>query len=584
MKKIIGSTLVVFLLCIFGCGEDKAVQEQEPTQETELDKDEKAEPAAAEKETKEMATDIQSLIAQFAPTEIGVEEGKIPDKQKKVIKKLIEAAGIVDKLFFAQVSDKNVEWRKELMQDPTLADTKKLFDIMYGPWNRLDHNRPFFGNIQKPKGATFYPEDLTKEEIEKWIAEHPDQKDEFTGYFTVIKRDGDALKAVPYSEEYKDKLDPAAKLLEEAADLSGDKRLKKYLKSRAKAFRDNDYRPSDMDWMDLGDGGLEVVIGPYEVYEDELMGYKAAFEAFVALRDPEESKKLDRIKELKPKMEAYLPIPDKYKNPNRGSDLPISVVDVLFTAGDTRAGVQTLAFNLPNDEVVREKKGFKLVMLKNVSHAKYDKILIPIAKHLMRADQVEKISHDAFFNHSVVHETAHGLGPGKIKIERDGKKIDTTVNAELKDLYPAIEECKADILGTYLNYFLIEKGMFNETFTENMYASLLGGFFRSVRFGANEAHGKANLIQFNWLVEKRAIVFEDGKYAYVSEKMREAVKSLAAELLMIEALGDYERAARLLDNYGKMPDSLLKSLDSLKGVVPTDIIPRYPAEKLMASW
>jgi hypothetical protein len=338
-----------------------------------------------------------------------------------------------------------------------------------------------------------------------------------------------------------------------------------------------------MDWMDLGDGDIEVVIGPYEVYEDELMGYKAAFEAFITLRDPEESKKLDQIKALKPKMEAFLPIPDKYRNTKRGSDLPISVVDLISSAGDTRAGVQTLAFNLPNDEVVREKKGFKLVMLKNVSHAKYEQILMPIAKQLMREDQVEKISHEAFFNHSVLHETSHGLGPGKIKIERDGKKIDTTVNEELKDLYSGIEECKADILGVYLNYLLIEKGLFKEDYAENVYASLLGGFFRSVRFGVAEAHGKANIIQFNWLLEKGAIVFENGKYGYVSEKMRDAVKSLVEEVLMIEALGDYERAKKLIEKYGDTPESLKQALDNLKGV-PTDIRPIYPAEKLATSW
>jgi hypothetical protein len=464
-----------------------------------------------------------------------------------------------------------------------MADTLAAFDIMYGPWNRLDHNRPFWGSEEKPAGANFYPADLGKEEIERWIADHPDQRDAFTGYFTLVARDGEGLKTVPYSEAYARWLEPAAKLLDEAAALAEDARLKRYLESRAKAFRDNEYRQSDIDWMDLGDGDLEVVIGPYEVYEDELMGYKAAFEAFVTLRDPADSAELERIKAYMKDMEAYLPIPDEHKNPNRGFESPISVVDVLYTAGDTRAGVQTLAFNLPNDEVVREQKGSKKVMLKNVAHAKFDNILMPIARRLMREDQVGKVTFEAFFNHTLVHETAHGLGPGKITVQRGGKAVETTVNAELKELYPAIEECKADILGAYLNYMLVEKGMHPESFMENTYASLLGGFFRSVRFGAGEAHGKSNIIQINWLMEKGAVVVEDGRYVYVAERMRDAIESLAREVLMIEALGDYDKAKAMLEKYGDMPADLKTALEGLTDI-PTDLRPSYPIEAQMKGW
>lgn len=530
-----------------------------------------------------VANSIEAKLAKFTATEIGVEEAKISKQLRPVIAKLIEAGKIVDDLFLQQVSGKNPEWRKELARDPSNAGTLAYFDIMYGPWDRLDHNKPFWGEREKPKGVTFYPEDLTAEELEKWMESHPKKKEAFTGYFTTVIRDGNGLKAVPYSEAYKSHLEPAAKLLDEAAALSKDDRLKAYLKARAKAFRNNKYRDSDMKWMDLGDGDLEVVIGPYEVYEDELMGYKAAFEAFIAIRDPKDSEELAKIKSLIPEMEMYLPIPDKYKNPNRGSESPISVVDVLFTAGDTRAGVQTLAFNLPNDEVVREKKGSKKVMLKNVAHAKYDKILIPIAKRLMREDQFKNVSFEAFFNHTLVHETAHGLGPGKIKVEKDGKLVETSVNQELKDLYPTIEEAKADTLGMYLNYFLIEKGHHPESFTENMYASFLGGFFRSVRFGVNEAHGKANVIQFNYLFEKGAVKFEDEKYIYIPEAMPGAVKSLATELLMLEAKGDFEAAQKFVEKYGSMPRELETALSSLSDI-PTDIRPSYPIETQMANW
>ncbi len=570
-------TLIVCLFFIVSCGGEK---KPEPVKEQPKAASEKEPP---KEEVAPVGDDIKAKLAKFAPTEIGVDEAKIPKKHRAVIKKLIEAARLMDKLYLNQTSKENEKWREELAKDAKLAGTLAYFDVMYGPWDRLDHNKAFFGDKEKPKGVTFYPEDLKKEELEKWIADHPDKKEAFTGYFTVIERDGEGLKAVPYSETYKETLEPAAKLLDEAAAMAEDKRLKTYLTSRAKAFRDNEYRQSDMDWMDLGDGDIEIVIGPYEVYEDQLMGYKAAFEAFVTLRDPEDSKELAKIKSLMPDMEAYLPIPDEHKNLNRGSESPISVVDVLYTGGDTRAGVQTLAFNLPNDEVVREKKGSKKVMLKNVAHAKYDQILLPIAKKLMREDQVKNVSFKAFFNHTLVHETAHGLGPGKIKVEKDGKKVETTVNAELKTLYPVVEEAKADVLGMYLNYMLIEKGLHPESFMEETYASFLGGFFRSVRFGANEAHGKANVIQYNYLLEKGAVKVDSGKYIYVAEKMQEAIKSLAHDLLMIEAEGSYDKAKAFVDKYGVMPDDLKKTLASLSDI-PTDIRPTYPVEKQMAGW
>jgi hypothetical protein len=580
MRTLVRLALIVALaLLLVGCGEEKKVDEPKVDESAEV-----KEPEAIKKGPQPEVSEMAQLLAEFAPTAIGVDEAKIPEKHRGVIKKLVEAAKILDELFLLQVDARNKDWRAELAKDMSKAETAAVFDVMYGPWNRLEHDAPFWGDVKKPAGVTFYPEDLKKEELEKWIADHPKDKEAFTGYFTVIRRDGDGLKAVPYAEEYKAHLEPAAKLLEEAAALAEDKRLKKYLKSRAAAFKSNEYRRSDMDWMDLGDGDIEVVIGPYEVYEDALMGYKAAFEAFITLRDPADSAELEKIKAYMPKMEAYLPIPDEHKNLERGAESPISVVDVLFTAGDTRAGVQTLAFNLPNDEVVREQKGSKKVMLKNVAHAKYEQILMPIAKKLINAEQVDKVSFKAFFNHTLVHETAHGLGPGKITVEKDGKKVKTSVNAELKELYPVIEEAKADTLGMFLNYLLIDEGMHPAEFMEHVYASFLGGFFRSVRFGASEAHGKANVIQFNYLTEKGAITRgADGKYAYVAEKMPAAVKSLAHDLLMIEATGDYAGAQAFIDKYGEMPDEMKQALEGL-GDIPTDIRPSYPIEKQMAAW
>jgi hypothetical protein len=527
---------------------------------------------------------IRTKLRRFTPVEIGVEDDLIPKKHRPLLKKVVEAARLIDRLFLVQVARENPVWRAEIASQEEAKNTLAYFDIMYGPWDRLDGDERFWGDKEKPKGVTFYPENLTKKEFETWIEAHPDREDDFKSYFTIIERHDGELQAVPYSTVYRTYLQPAAAYLEEAGALTEDHRLKKYLQSRARAFRDNDYRSSDMDWMDLGDGEIELVIGPYEVYEDELFGYKAAFEAFVALRDPEHSKALAKIKAYLPEMESILPIPEEHKNPNRGNESPISVVDVLFTAGDTRAGVQTLAFNLPNDEVVREKKGSKKVLLKNVSHAKYQKILVPIAEALMDENQVKHVSFEAFFNHTLVHETAHGLGPGKITVYRNDVRTETSVNEELKDLYAPIEEAKADVLGMYLNHFLIEKGMFQESFTENMYASFLGGFFRSVRFGAGEAHGMANVIQFNYFIEKGAITKNKrGRYLYHADKMPKAIEQLANALLMIEALGDYQAAKKFIDEYGTMPQDLKASLDSL-ATIPTDIRPIYPVEKQLLGW
>ncbi len=569
---------ILIVVSIAACGQKKTADN------TVKNEKEKAVPKVDKNELTPKGETIEAKLKKFTQVDIGVDEAAVKNKHKPVLKKLIEAARVMDRLFLHQVSKDNVKWREAIGADPALKSTLAYFDIMYGPWDRLDHDKPFWGNKEKPETVTFYPEDLTPKALETWILDHPEDKAAFTGYFTVIERKNNDLKAVPYNLAYKPFLEPAATLLEEAAALAEDKRLATYLKSRAKAFRDNEYQKSDMDWMDLGDGDIEVVIGPYEVYEDALMGYKAAFEAFITLRDPEDSKALAKIKSFMKDMEAYLPIPEEHKNLNRGFQSPISVVDVLFTAGDTRAGVQTIAFNLPNDEVVREKKGSKKVMLKNVARAKYDKILVPIATRLMQKDQADKVSFEAFFNHTLVHETAHGLGPGKITVEKDGQKINSSVNAELKELYPTIEEAKADVLGMYLNFFLIEQGLHEEEFKENMYASFLGGFFRSVRFGANEAHGQANVIQFNYLKEKGAITKnENGRYGYDALKMPGAVKQLAHDLLMIEALGDYDGAKGLIQKYGQMPKTLEAELTAL-GDIPTDICPVYRVEQQMKDW
>jgi len=332
---------------------------------------------------------MKEKIAQFVPTEISFDTGLLDERQNEVIKNLFKAAQVMDEIFLQQVYSKNQEIRNELKASNQGIDKLYLdyFTIMFGPFDRLEHNQPFYGDMAKPKGANFYPEDITKEEFLQWIAEHPEDKDSFTSEFTVIRRENEKLIAIPYAEYFKNELTQAAEYLKTAADYADNPTLKRYLLTRAEAFLSNDYYESDMAWMDLKDHRIEIVIGPYEVYEDELFNYKAAFECFITLRDPEESKKLAKFGSYLVDIEKNLPIPDKYKNFDRGSESPIVVAQEVFTAGDTKAGVQTIAFNLPNDERVRKAKGSKKVMLKNVNQAKFDQILKPIATQVLDPQQ-----------------------------------------------------------------------------------------------------------------------------------------------------------------------------------------------------
>jgi len=453
----------------------------------------------------------------------------------------------------------------------------ELFNIMFGPFDRLDHDAPFIGTEKKPLGANYYPEDMTKEEFENWVKENPTDEKSFTSEFTIIRREDGELVAIPYSEYWKAKLTEASKILKEAAKYADNPSLKKYLLSRADAFLSNDYYQSDMDWMDLKDHDIEVVIGPYEVYEDGLFNFKAAFECFLTIRDKDESEKLEVFKSYLKGMEIHLPIPDKHKNFKRGSESPLAVVNEIFTAGDTKAGVQTLAFNLPNDERVRKVKGSKKVMLKNVSEAKFNKLLKPISEVVIDPEQLEYVTFNSFFTHSLMHEMSHGIGPGFITV--NGRE--TEVKKELKETYSTLEECKADILGIYNNIFMIEKGVFPESFEKEIWVTALAGVFRSTRFGINEAHGGGEAIIYNYLIENGGFEFnaETEKVKVNFEKAATVIEELANKVLMIQANGDYQAAKDLKAKYVVLSPSL-KLLQEKLEVLPVDIKPIYEIEEM----
>jgi hypothetical protein len=534
--------------------------------------------------------EVKQRQKRFVPVRIEWDQNLLDDGEKELVRTLVRAARVIDHIFWMQTSPDALEWRKKLAQlrDPESRALFHYLMVNYGPYDRLNGDEPFLGETPKPAGANYYPVDMPKEELEEWLAAHPEDEEAFKSNFTVIRREGDKLVAVPYSKAYGRELQAANRLLLQAAEQAQNESLKKVLKSRGEAFLSDDYFQSDMDWVDL-DSKIEVTIGPYEVYEDHLFGYKAAFEAFVTVKDPAATAKLDAFKEWLDKLEKNLPIPDEHKNFKRGASSPLPVVDVVFTAGDTRAGVQTIAFNLPNDERVREQKGSKKVMLRNVGMAKFHKILKPIARRVLVESKVALLHQDAYFNHTLLHEIAHGLGPGTITV--DGKE--TTVNLALKELYSHLEEAKADILGLYNALYLIDqdvvvmprlgedgKPLEGEPLDklaakEAVVATFVAGIFRSTRFGVEEAHGKANLMLFNYLHEKGGIlVNSEGRMDYDFPKLVEAVTACAHDLLMIQAAGDYEAGKAFIEKYGEVHEPMEQAWAHL-AEVPVDIEPIY---------
>lgn len=529
-----------------------------------------------------MTKTLEERIAQFSATELTFDETLLGERDKQVLKKLIEGARYMDEIFLRQVSPRNPEWLAQLEASEASEDEALLhyFRIMFGPWDRLEEHRPFMGTEEKPLGAGFYPPDLTKEEFEGWVAEHAEDKEAFTSYYTVIKREGDELVAVPYSTAYAEFLEPAARLLEEAAELSDNPSLARFLRSRAEAFRSNDYFQSEIDWMDVKDSSIDVTIGPYEVYEDRLLSYKAAFEAIIAIKDPLESEKLETLIRYLAEMEENLPGAGEWRPMERGESSPISVVSEVLAAGQIKPGVQAAAFVLPNDEKVRQEKGSKKVMLKNVGEAKFEKGTVPTAERIMVEEQLPMLDFNALFNFVLMHELAHSMGPGFITLP-DGSE--TTVGLALKELSPTIEEAKADLAGMCDFLYLIDKGVLSGL--EEACVSYVVSLFCSIRFGIDEAHGRAALTQLNFFLERGAVVHDEpsGKFEVDFGKLQDAIRELTRSVLMLQAEGIYQGVKELLDTYGVLTPPIEQALASVTDIL-VDIEPVFPIVVRMRDW
>jgi hypothetical protein len=520
------------------------------------------------------AQTLQKMAARFAPTEIGADLSTLSDADRRVLAKLVEASTIVDALFLRQVWAGNDAMLLDLVRDQSPLGRERLhyFLINKGPWSRLDHNQVFVpGAPPKPAEANFYPEGASKADLERWMQSLPEaERSRATGFFTVVRRAGNTFSLVPYSIEYQGELARAAALLREAAQLATEPTLKTFLTKRADAFLSNDYYDSDVAWMELK-GAIEPTIGPYEVYEDELFNYKAAFESYITVQDAAETAKLQKLAAELQDIENHLPIEAKHRNPKIGALAPIVVVNEIYAAGDGNRGVQTAAFNLPNDERVIREKGAKRVMLKNVQDAKFAKTLTPISKIVLSPEDQKALSFEAFFTHIVVHELMHGLGPHSITV--NGRQ--TTVRQELKDTYSALEEAKADISGLFAIQHMIDKGVMPKSLEGSLYTTFLASAFRSIRFGVNEAHGRGIAIQLNTLLDNRGVVINpDGTFKVNPERIKEGIAALTRDIMTIQAEGDYAVAKALGERMGVVRPPVQKLLDKLQSI-PVDIEPQF---------
>ncbi len=502
----------------------------------------------------------QALVDEYITVPLTTDLSKLSENQKKMVPILIEAAKIMDDLFWDEAYGK----RDSLMQALNDDAAKKFVEYNYGPWDRLDDNEPFIPGVhEKPAGANFYPANITKAEFE--AAKIPDKNSQYT----IIRRDVNGhLYSIPYHVFFKNRINKAAHLLEEAAKLADDDGFRKYLNLRAEALRTDNYYDSDIAWMDMKQNMIDFIIGPIENYEDKLYNYKAAHEAYILVKDMDWSKRLDKYVQYLPELQKNLPVPEAYKQEKPGSNADLNAYDVIYYAGDCNSGGKTIAINLPNDERVQLLKGSRRVQLKNAMKAKFDKILVPIANLLIAEDQREHIKFDAFFANTMFHEVAHGLG---IKNTINGRG---TVRQALKENYSSLEEGKADVLGIYMITQLINKGVL-EGDLEDYYVTFLAGIIRSVRFGAADAHGKANMVRFNFFQAMGAFERDQatGTYNVHMEKMQEAVNALSKKLLMLQGDGNYEGAEQLLLEKGLITNTLQSDLDRLKDAnIPVDIV------------
>ena len=526
----------------------------------------KSEPKKAEP-TEPKGPTMADRVKSYAEVRLTADLKKLSAEERKMIPLLIEAAEQMNKIFWIEAYGDG----QKLLASISDPATRQFAKINYGPWDRLGDDKPFVKGVKaKPLGANFYPQDMTKQQFEQALASQADLAKELKSLYTIVRRDaGGKLKAIPYHEFFKEPTRIAAEKLEQAAALAKDAGLKKYLTLRAQALRTGKFRESDEAWLDMKNNGIDIVIGPIETYEDKLFGYKAAHEAYVLVKDKEWSKKLAKYAKFLPDLQRALPGDDMFKAEKPGTDSDLNAYDVIYYAGDCNAGAKTIAINLPNDEQVQLKKGTRRLQLKNAMRAKFDKIMMPIAKELIAEDQLKHVTFDAFFENTMFHEVAHGLG---IKNTINGRG---TVRDALQDQASALEEGKADVLGLFMIERLREQGEVTDGDIKDNYVTFFAGIFRSVRFGSSSAHGQANLLRFNWFKQMNAFTRDSttGKYRVDFHNISEATRALSESILMFQGKGNYDGFKTLMAFMGGAGSQLRSDLDGLrKAGIPVDIV------------
>ena len=530
------------LTILFSCKEDKKARK--PVKQITVE---------------ENLTDMTKNLNKYVPFKLTSDLSVLTENERKMLPLLVKAADKMNALFwFEAYGDKEA-----LMDKIPDEDTKKFVEINYGPWDRLNGNKPFVEGIgEKPLGANYYPVDMTKNEFEAFSSDNK------SSLYTFIRRNDDgSLKTIWYHKQFESQVKEVSDLLIEASKLADNAGLKNYLELRAKAFLNDKYQASDLAWMDMKTNTLDIVIGPIETYEDQLFGNKASHEAYVLIKDQVWSKKLEKFAQFLPELQEGLPVDELYKKETPGTDSDLNAYDVVYYAGDCNSGGKTIAINLPNDEEVQLQKGTRRLQLKNAMRAKFDKIMLPISEKIIDESQRNHVTFDAFFANTMFHEVAHGLGV-KNTVNNKG-----TVRNSLKELASALEEGKADILGLYMVQQLHEKGEIGGDIKDYM-TTFMAGIFRSVRFGASSAHGKANMIRFNFFKEKEAFTKnEDGTYKVNYDKMQDAMEELSRIILTLQGNGDYNGVAKLVAEKGLISEDLQKDLDMLSEQnIPVDVI------------
>ncbi|HEY8165623.1 MAG TPA: hypothetical protein VIF83_08735 [Gemmatimonadaceae bacterium] len=515
-----------------------------------------------------VASDMASRIAKYTPVTLSADTSSLTVKERQMLPLLVAAAKEMDPIYWEQAYGS----RDSLLARVNDSLTRRFADMNYGPWDRLDNYAPFVPGVGKrPDGANLYPPDITKAEFDSAVAKGPKARaDSLKSLYTIIRRDSTrTLTIVPYSVAFSEHNGAAAAKLRDAAKLAEDPGLKRYLELRAQALLSDNYQPSDLAWMDMKNNRLDIVIGPIETYEDELYGYKAANEAYVLIKDKSWSDRLRRYASMLPALQRGIPVPEQYKREKPGTDSDLNAYDAIYYAGQANAGAKTIAINLPNDEEVQLKKGARRLQLKNVMQAKFDKILMPIAQELIADDQLPMLNFNAFFENTMFHEVAHGLG---IKNTITGKG---TVRSAIKERYGSLEEGKADILGLYMVQRLSQDGQLPGEDIRGNYVSFLASLFRSARFGGGDSHGRANIVAFNFLEEQGAFTRDSasGMYRVDFPKFQAGMNALAERILTLQGDGDYDAVGAFQQKYGTISPTLQQDLDRLKSKgIPVDIV------------